>query len=180
MRPKLKAAEPAPLRRPARRTQSERREATRERVLAAAMDTLHAQGYSGATTLAIQKAAGVSMGAMQHQFATKAKLMAAVAERYAELRLQGYEAAVRGARDPRDRMRRLLDAGGAVIGAAEVAASMEIHLARRSDAELDAETAPILRRLEERVRAMLVDAARDAGIRDPARIERLRLLNDAV
>ena len=166
--------------RPVRRTQSERREATRERVIAAAMGVLHTQGYSGATTQTIRAAADVSMGAMQHQFSTKAKLMAAVAERYAERRLDRYQAAVEGVDDPQERVMRLLDVSAAMVGEPEVAANLELLLARRNDAELDQETSPILSRVDERMRGNLQAAARSVGLDDLQYVDRLRLLNNAV
>src|SRR3546814_14413322 len=50
-----------------RRSQADRSAATRAKVLAAARDVLCAQGYSGATMHAIRDAAGMSLGAIQHQ-----------------------------------------------------------------------------------------------------------------
>ncbi|MCA3692962.1 MAG: TetR/AcrR family transcriptional regulator [Aquidulcibacter sp.] len=50
------------------RTQDERSAATRESVIAAAFEILHRQGYSGATTYAIAKSAGVSKVPVQNIF----------------------------------------------------------------------------------------------------------------
>ena len=63
-----------------RRSHAQRSASTRAKVIAAARDVLFSQGYSGATLHAIRDAAGMSLGAIQHQFPTKAKLMAAVVE----------------------------------------------------------------------------------------------------
>jgi len=83
-----------------RRSQADRSAATRARVLAAARDVLCSQGYSGATMLAIRDAAGMSLGAIQHQFPTKAKLMAAVAAEFAAYRTRVYAEAIRAGTTP--------------------------------------------------------------------------------
>src|SRR3546814_2080073 len=58
------------------RSHSVRRENTRSRVLAAAVECLHETGYAGASTLAVAKRAGVSRGALMKQFQSKATLFA--------------------------------------------------------------------------------------------------------
>lgn len=60
-----------------RRTQAERRSATRERVLDATIDCVVEYGYAGASTRRIAKRAGVSIGALQHHYAGKSELIAA-------------------------------------------------------------------------------------------------------
>ena len=60
---------------PARRTQAERRAATRMALLDAAMDCLVEQGYANTTTRRIAERAGVTPGALQHHFASKAELL---------------------------------------------------------------------------------------------------------
>src|SRR5258708_34641176 len=59
-----------------RRTQAERREATRTALLDAAIDCLVEDGYANTTTRAIAKRAGVTPGALQHHFSSKAELLA--------------------------------------------------------------------------------------------------------
>lgn len=68
-------AEPSP-----RRTQAERTAATRARLLAAGRALFADQGYAGVGTQAIVEAAGVTRGALYHQFGDKAGLFAAVYE----------------------------------------------------------------------------------------------------
>ncbi|TCO56550.1 TetR/AcrR family transcriptional regulator [Actinocrispum wychmicini] len=62
------------------RTQRERRERTREALLDATIDCLVELGYSGTTVHEICRRAGLSRGAQQHHFTTKAELMAAAVE----------------------------------------------------------------------------------------------------
>jgi AcrR family transcriptional regulator len=65
---------------PARRTQAQRTAATRAQLLAAARKLFAARGFSEVSTQAIVAAAGVTRGALYHQFADKAELFAAVHE----------------------------------------------------------------------------------------------------
>lgn len=63
-----------------RRTQEERSTTTRAALLAAARPLFAAQGFGAVGTEAIVRAAGVTRGALYHQFADKSELFAAVYE----------------------------------------------------------------------------------------------------
>lgn len=63
-----------------RRTQADRSAATRDALIAAARPLFAADGFAGVGTEAIVRAAGVTRGAMYHQFADKTDLFAAVFE----------------------------------------------------------------------------------------------------
>jgi AcrR family transcriptional regulator len=65
---------------PARRTQAERSEETRRRILDAALVLLGEKGYAGLRTLDVAQAAGVSKGAQTHHFPSKDELVVAVVE----------------------------------------------------------------------------------------------------
>ncbi|MHB8691519.1 MAG: TetR/AcrR family transcriptional regulator [Solirubrobacteraceae bacterium] len=65
---------------PPRRTQSERSAATREALTQAARRLWGTRGYADVGTPEIAEAAGVTRGAMYHQFADKAALFMAVVE----------------------------------------------------------------------------------------------------
>lgn len=64
-----------------RRTQAERSDAMRRRILDATIDCLQAYGYAGTTMSRVVDAAGVSRGAPLHHFPSKALLITAAAER---------------------------------------------------------------------------------------------------
>jgi AcrR family transcriptional regulator len=61
-----------------RRTQAERSAETRARVVRAATECVGELGYAGATTARIAERAGVTWGAMQHQFGDKEAIIDAV------------------------------------------------------------------------------------------------------
>lgn len=65
---------------PARRTQVDRTAATRGALVAAARSLFAEHGYVGVGTERVARAAGVTRGALYHQFADKAELFAAVLE----------------------------------------------------------------------------------------------------
>ncbi len=65
---------------PTRRTQAERTAATRAALLAAARELFSTRGFVEVSTQAIVEAAGVTRGALYHQFADKTELFAAVYE----------------------------------------------------------------------------------------------------
>jgi AcrR family transcriptional regulator len=64
-----------------RRTQAERTRATREALIAAARGLFTARGYEAVGTEEIVRTAGVTRGALYHQFGDKASLLQAVYER---------------------------------------------------------------------------------------------------
>lgn len=64
-----------------RRTQAERREATRGALLDATLECLVERGYAGTTTTEVCARAGVSQGALFRHYPTKAHLLAAAIER---------------------------------------------------------------------------------------------------
>jgi AcrR family transcriptional regulator len=163
-----------------RRSQADRSAATRAKVIAAARDILCAQGYSGATMHAIRDATGMSLGAIQHQFPTKAKIMAAVAAEFAAYRIQVYTQAIRRGTTPREAMENLIDANFEMVSRPEMAALLEIHLARRNDPDLDREVAPSTRRFDRRVRLWGHIILHAAGIVDDEAHQGLQLLNNAV
>lgn len=71
-----------------RRTQSERSASTRQAILDATISCLIEDGYGGTTTTAIQERAGVSRGALTHQYPSKNDVLAAAIVHLASVRAQ--------------------------------------------------------------------------------------------
>lgn len=130
-----------------RRSQEDRSAEMRTKILSAATRILSDRGYSAATIKTIAEEAGVSIGALQHQFSTKAKLMAKVIDQIFDARKLVYRRAIHNSP---------AQSGIATVtwGAWEAAkqpeflAIMEVALARRSDPELLEATQRSFERME--------------------------------
>ncbi|HEX4937558.1 MAG TPA: TetR/AcrR family transcriptional regulator [Candidatus Kapabacteria bacterium] len=120
-----------------RRTQLERSEAMRQRLIDATLSCLESEGYAGTTISKIVVRAEVSRGAPVHHFPTKAALIEATAEqlvRHVYVRLGEVLLALN---DSEDRLRAVVvNAWQTVFGTREHAAMMELLLASRHDEEL--------------------------------------------
>lgn len=133
----------------ASRTQAERRAATRAALLDAALDCIVEEGYANATTRRIAERAGVTPGALQHHFASKAELLGQ-AIRHAR---QGFAQEMLADGPPQApsiqaRCELTLDRMWEVHRGPFFQASTELLVAGRADAEL---------------RATLVEIQREAG-----------------
>jgi AcrR family transcriptional regulator len=82
-----------------RRTQGQRSEATRAALIDAARPLFASSGFSAIGTEAIVRAAGVTRGAMYHQFADKTELFAAVFEAVEAEMTRRIDAVVSGSGD---------------------------------------------------------------------------------
>src|SRR6188768_2687346 len=101
-------AETAPAASPTRRRRSDG-EVTRQKVLDAAIATILEVGYYQASTNAIARKAGVTWGALQHQFGTReALLLEVLNDRWGRLHEQMTTAEIRGA-TLEARLERVLD-----------------------------------------------------------------------
>ncbi|OKH82381.1 TetR family transcriptional regulator [Mycobacterium sp. ST-F2] len=105
-----------------RRTQEERSAATREALIGAARKLWGERGYAEVGTPEIATTAGVTRGAMYHQFADKAALFLAVVEVVEQdvMARMGAMVATSGAATPADAVRAAVDAWLEVSGDPEV------------------------------------------------------------
>jgi AcrR family transcriptional regulator len=133
---------------PTRSIRASQLEATRRRILDAAVASLIRQGTAATTTVAVQERAGVSRGALLHHFPTHAELLAATID---EL-VRRNEAAVHNALagllenlDPVDRATRVL---ADAFSQPAYLAELELWAVARTDPQLRA----ALRAAERRVR----------------------------
>ncbi|ASR35405.1 TetR family transcriptional regulator [Prauserella marina] len=142
------------------RTQAQRSERTRTALLDATIDCLVELGYGRTSMPEICARAGVSKGAVQHHFATKAELMAAAVEQLAG-KLKD-----KGATD----LDRLPEGTARITAAIDLLwesysgtlaiAATELWIAARTDAELRAAMRPVDRALG---RSTLEDIATMSG-----------------
>jgi AcrR family transcriptional regulator len=132
------AMTPAP-----RRTQAERSAATREKLIDAAITALHRYGYAATSTTLVADLAGVSRGAMVHQFPTKADLMAATVQAIFQADLSAYRGPLGAIADPGEKLIALVDLAWERFRAPSGVAQTEIWNATRSDPSLAAVVLPI-------------------------------------
>ena len=130
---------------PKRRTQAERRATTRTKLLDATLACLVDSGYAGLTTPAICERAGVSQGALFKHFATKSELLAAATEYLFANLVKGYAerfAAVDAGKSP-------IVTGVALLWEVfqdpRLHAAYDLYTAARTDRELHARLAPVVR-----------------------------------
>ncbi len=149
---------------PRRRTQAERRAATRGALLDATIDCLVAYGYAGTTTMRIVERAGVSRGAQVHHYPTKAELVAEAVRHLAAKRAGEYfeELTAKPARN-RSGLEALLDHLWHLHNSPLFAASMELILASRTDPELRVRMAEVERDVSANINAGLVELFGDRG-----------------
>jgi AcrR family transcriptional regulator len=137
------------------RTRSERSADSRALILDAAVACLVADGYAGASTLAVQARAGVSRGRLLHHFPSRAELLVAAAEHLSTTVLAGVQqrAAALMADQPQgpERVDRAIDLMWATFQEPPFWAAMELWTAARTDPELRA----ALRAEERRLRAAI-------------------------
>ena len=154
----------------ARRTQEERRAATRGALLDAALACLVEHGYEGTTTGRVCERAGVSRGAHQHHFGTRPALVAAALEELAMRRLDDIRAEVTGLPAGAARVEQALDAIWGWFTGPLFQASIDLAAAARTDEELRASLAPVEARLSQGTllccREMLAGGSADRT-RDP-------------
>jgi AcrR family transcriptional regulator len=116
------------------RSASARSEATRKRVVEAAIACIAAEGFQASNLSRIARYAGMTTGAIQHQFGDKTTLLAEVVERGFEQMIDRL-ARMPGGEDPlAARVSKLVEALWSGYDAAGTRASLEILFAMRGDA----------------------------------------------
>ncbi|MFN8078771.1 MAG: TetR/AcrR family transcriptional regulator [Kineosporiaceae bacterium] len=127
-----------------RRTQQQRRQATRATLLTAALDQLLASGLAGFTTTEVCRRAGLSQGALFKHFATKADLLGAVAEHLFDVLRADYERRFRALGSPTRTLSAALDLLWRQMLDERLAAAFELYTAARTDAELRSALQPVV------------------------------------
>jgi AcrR family transcriptional regulator len=131
-----------------RKTQAERSSATRQVLLRAAVKCLFEHGYGTTTTILVADEAGVSRGAMLHQFPSKADLMTFVVEAVYEDEVKQYGKMLKGLDDPRKRLLAYPMAVWKLQSRPEGVAVLEIFQGSRSDTVLAKKLKPVQAKIE--------------------------------
>ncbi|MGW4031873.1 TetR/AcrR family transcriptional regulator [Streptomyces sp. NPDC004838] len=137
-----------------RRTQQQRREETRQRLLDATIECLVDYGFAGTTTQRVQERAGISRGALLHHFASKADLLTAATHHVAELRLAHLREEADAGKQTREEGLALLRTA---MSGPYFLAGLELWLAARTDPHLKAALLPAERQVGAAQRAVLAE-----------------------
>jgi len=171
------ARRPRPPRRAggARRTQAERSAETQRKLIDAAIAVLHRVGYAAATSALIAEEAGVSRGAMLHQYPTKVDLMLTVVSDVYQRETQEYRRRGASAPSARERFFQFPEMMWDVLTRPSAIAVLEIMVGSRSDPELAARLAPLKKQIDATSRATVEQVLKEAGLpfRDVDPVRRL-------
>jgi AcrR family transcriptional regulator len=143
--------------------QAQRAAATQSKVIEAAIACLHRSGYAAAGVAQVAQEAGVSRGAMSHQFPTKADLMIAVVRNVFEQDAAHYLDAA-GRMDAAGWLRSLPQLMWEVLTKPSAIAVMEIMLAARSDEDLAGKLRPMQETIDADSKRWLVHQFALAGV----------------
>lgn len=158
---------------PPRRSQESRSAETRARLLSAAINSLYKRGYGATTTMIVAEEAGVSRGAMLHQFPTKVDLMLFVVRSVYREELELYRQKVLVVDDLRERVLMLPEVMWEVLSRPEGVAVLEVLQGARSDPELAGQLKPLQIKIERDSFAAVDFVTEAAGVRLPTVVKRL-------
>lgn len=142
---------------PRRRTQGERRAATKHVVLEATIDCLVEDGYFRLTTGRVADRTGVSRGAQLHQYPTRQHLVVAAIEYLTELRAAELRASVDQLPTGADRTAAVLDLLWSQFSGRTFQAGVELLAAARTDTLLRDALIPFERHLRRLNRGLLAE-----------------------
>lgn len=146
-----------------RRPQAERSADTRAKLIEAAITCLNRSGYSATTVSTVAEEAGVSRGAMTHQFPAKTDLMVAVVEAVFLDDSAMYNQSVEEM-DPVEWLLALPETMWRVMSRPSGIAVMEILLASRSDSDLAEKLSKAQSQIDTRAHKWSGERIRAAGI----------------
>lgn len=155
--------------------QEERSAATRRALLDATIACLVEEGHGGTTGPAVAKRAGLSRGAQLHHFGTRDQMVVAAVEHLAQMRLAAVGSRLQKIEDqpPTDTdvaqpvARAALELLAGALSGPLYAATLELWVAARANAELREELVPA----EQRVRVELWEVCRRYVTEDPDEIQ---------
>ncbi|SDJ16382.1 DNA-binding transcriptional regulator, AcrR family [Actinokineospora alba] len=141
-----------------RQPQQDRSRATRQRLLAAAIDCLAELGWTGSTVSVVAERAGVSRGAAQHHFPTREDLVTAAIEYVTEERLAHLRQGLPDLPPGRDRTEFVVDTIGEMYASKLFSAALQLWVAASSDSQLREKVVPLEARVGREAHRMTVEA----------------------
>jgi AcrR family transcriptional regulator len=145
---------------------AERRQATREKILAAAIRCLNEAGYAQTSTVRVAAEADVARGSLLHQFPTRIDLILATADYAAQAQGEYIRAGLAKLPAGRERFIGSVDVTWEALQRPTSRALLEIINATRHDPELAARLPDFGRRFEEAVARGARRFAAASGLRD--------------
>lgn len=142
-----------------RRTQEERRTATRGRILDAAIESLLERGYAATTVGEVQARAGVARGTLLHHFPTRVDLMVGAVQYVAEQRAAQFEREVALLPDDAGRLPALVDLAWRDFTSPMFFAALELWVAARTEPELRDALIPVERELFANLHRVILQTA---------------------
>jgi AcrR family transcriptional regulator len=147
-----------------RRTQSERREETRGRLLDATIESLIEVGYAGTTIRRVTELAGVSQGAQSHHFPHRVDLVTSAFERLAEQRIERYRERARELPPDRgERLRALLDLLWEDFSSPVFTVAVKLWVAAAEDEDLRRRLVPVEKRIHSNMSTLSAEVAGELG-----------------
>ncbi|RKG93282.1 TetR/AcrR family transcriptional regulator [Corallococcus terminator] len=157
----------------ATRQEQERSRVTRQKLMSAAIEVLVEQGWAGATVGAIAERAGVSRGACQHHFPTRAALVAAAVEHVFHQQMEELSRRAKLLPPSRRRVEPLLNLLHDIYAGPLFTAATHLWVAAVADAELKTRLLPLQAHVGREVHRLTVELLgledRDPGVRDSVR-----------
>jgi AcrR family transcriptional regulator len=153
-----------------------RSDSTRARVLDGAVACIAAEGFQGSNLGRIARYAGMTTGAIQHQFGDKASLLAEVVERGYERMVDTLARLPGGALPLEARVSALVGALWEGYDASSTRASIEILLAMRGDDAFQRRSLAFLAGMNERIDRLWMGTFWDLEIERARHVEAQRML----
>ena len=161
-----------------RRSHEERRTATREALLEAAVEVLAAEGYASATTVLIAQRARVTRGALQHHFPAKDDMILAVIDRVmTRINFELDVGALDGA-PMEDRVRAVVRSYRAAFASRYFEAAIQVFMGSRTDPALSRRSMDLLEQTQDRMNAIWARVFPEIG--EAELLPRLRRVTMAV
>lgn len=159
-----------------RRTQEERRSASRLALIEATLDLMQEVGYAGLSVSEICRRAERSVGVHLHHFGTKSALLAAAVDHLAELRIQAMREDL--ALHPRHGLEAALDIAWSFYRGPTFIAALELWTAARTDPDLREHLLVVEEKIDRTGLTLMAEVA--PGLLDEAALHQARFAVSAM